>query len=74
MGESIQIRVHRVPGHESGKVIPVDVCEDGIPLSREWRRRLKDAKTDGCCEVVSPAPLDETDPFETVEPRETDEQ
>lgn len=27
--------------------------DNGIPLSKYWRRRLEDSKTDNCCEVLS---------------------
>ncbi len=26
--------------------------KDGLPQDRYWRDRLKDAETDGCCELV----------------------
>jgi len=31
----------------------IEVAEnDGIPLENFWRRRLRDASIDGCCEIV----------------------
>jgi len=41
-----------LPGRRAGEVVRVEADENGTPLSREWRRRLRDAKTDGCVEVV----------------------
>jgi translation initiation factor IF-1 len=26
-------------------------CKNGVPLSREWRNRFRDAETDGCITV-----------------------
>lgn len=42
-------------GHKAGEVVPVHCDEKGTPLERSWRRRLKDAKTDKCCEIVKKA-------------------
>lgn len=35
-----------------GQVVDIEVDEAGTPLRLEWRRRLADAVTDGCCELV----------------------
>ena len=42
--------LHGVP---SGGTISVKVDRDGIPYDREWRRRLKDSKIDGCVEIIT---------------------
>ena len=35
-----------------GGSMQIDVDENGIPLDMHWRRRLRDAKSDGCVEIV----------------------
>ena len=37
-----------IHGMKKGQTILLDVDANGIPLNRQWRRRLKDAKIDGC--------------------------
>ena len=56
MSDSILVRVNHIRGQTPGKVIEVKVCPDGVPLDYVWRRRLKDAETDGCCVVVRATP------------------
>ncbi len=56
MSATIRIKVNGVPGHVPGSVITVPADSHGTPLDEYWRRRLKDAKTDGCCEVVVAQP------------------
>ena len=48
----ITVRVHRVAGFTPGAEISIDVDAVGTPLDLFWRRRLRDAKRDQCCEVV----------------------
>jgi len=38
---------------KKGQVIEVEDLK-GIPVDRYWRKRLKDAKTDKCCEILKP--------------------
>ena len=38
--------------HPAGHVLSIDTDKDGVPLSRYWRDRLKDAKSDGCIELI----------------------
>lgn len=53
----IKIRVNgNIPPHAKGQIVEVEVDMDGTPLDLQWRRRLKDAKEDKCCEVVSSRP------------------
>ncbi len=53
MRGTIQIKVNgTLPGYAKGRVITVACDPTGIPLEEYWRRRLKDAETDNCCEVV----------------------
>ena len=42
---TVNVGIH---GMKAGQTILLDVDKNGIPLSRQWRRRLKDAKIDGC--------------------------
>lgn len=56
MSKLIEIKINMfMPHYEVGQVIRVATDDDGTPLDVFWRRRLKDAKIDGCCEVVQPA-------------------
>lgn len=61
MSDTIRIRVLHpgLPGHSVGDVVEVAVDSEGTPLEQFWRRRLKDAERDDCCEVVTPEALDE---------------
>ena len=56
MAKRIRIKVNgTIPGYPPGTVVPVDADERGTPLDASWRRRLKDAEIDDCCEVVQQA-------------------
>ena len=33
-------------------IYEIDADDNGVPLDHHWRRRLRDAEHDGCCEVV----------------------
>lgn len=48
----IKIKINNVPGFSG--VVTVQADENGLPLESFWRRRLKDAETDNCVEVVKP--------------------
>lgn len=49
------IRINKTFGpYKEGQVVRVDTDADGVPLEAYWRRRLQDAQTDGCCEMVQP--------------------
>jgi len=53
--EKIKIVVRAaIPGYEKGQVVMVEVDENQTPIKRFWRRRLADAKTDHCIEIVAP--------------------
>ena len=39
-------------GHKVGEEVSVPCDKEGTPLERSWRRRLKDAKADKCCEII----------------------
>lgn len=50
-----KIKVNKQFGdHKPGTIIDVDCDENEIPLNHIWRRRLKDAEIDNCCEIVKP--------------------
>jgi len=42
--------------HPAGHKLDIDTDKDGVPLSRYWRDRLKDAKVDGCVEIITDKP------------------
>lgn len=47
---NIKLKINSVPGFSG--VVTIDADKHGIPLTRFWRNRLKDATTDNCVEVV----------------------
>jgi hypothetical protein len=47
---------HGIMGHGDGDRVRVGADDEGTPLSFIWRRRLKAAEIDGCCEVVDETP------------------
>jgi len=50
---AINIRINKpFSGYAKGQVVTVEADQHGTPLQEAWRRRLKDAALDGCCEVV----------------------
>jgi hypothetical protein len=52
----IKIKVNKPIGeHKIGSIVDVAADDEGTPLDLHWRRRLKDAEFDSCCEVVKPA-------------------
>lgn len=53
----LNIRINKPFGQYTvGQVVKVAVDGSGTPLDQYWRRRLKDAGLDGCCEVVETNP------------------
>lgn len=48
----IKLKINSVPGFSGTLTIQTDAS--GVPLERFWRKRLKDAETDNCVEVVKP--------------------
>ena len=68
MSDTIKILIHRVAGYKPGHEVIVATDSVGNPLDLFWRRRLRDAKRDQCCEVVnSAAPEEPEDPDEEPE-------
>ncbi len=54
---NIRIKVKKQMAHHFiGKIIHLPADKNGVPLDLFWRRRLKDAETDNCCEVIKSAP------------------
>lgn len=49
----IKVLTDSFPGMVRDEIVEVPEV-DGIPSEQFWRRRLKDAQTDDCCEVVRP--------------------
>ena len=39
-------------GFEARREVTIQTDRSGVPLEKFWRRRLKDAETDNCVEVV----------------------
>lgn len=42
-----------IGSHRPGDTVNIRYDKNGTPLSPFWRRKLKDAKTDGCVEKVA---------------------
>lgn len=53
----IKINTDAFPPHKKGDIIEIE-DNQGIPLKQFWRRRLRDAYIDGCCEVVKDTVVD----------------
>lgn len=50
----IFIKVNKALGqYEAGSVVRIEALANGQPKSSYWRRRLKDAKLDNCCEICT---------------------
>ena len=43
---------HDLHGVKPGGTIDLEADRDGIPLNKEWRRRVKDSKIDNCVSIV----------------------
>ena len=54
--ETKQLKINLpVRGHKAGDIVRIKVGAWGMPIDPYWRRRLKDARIDGCVEIVKPA-------------------
>lgn len=52
-----RLRINKaLPPYKIGDVIRIDVDDEGIPTSRYWRGRLKDAVYDDCCTLLDTNP------------------
>ena len=51
--KQIKIEIKKqMANHAVGDIVELNADDNGVPLDFHWRRRLKDAEIDGCCEVV----------------------
>lgn len=50
--KELNLKINNVAGYDPGSTIAVKIDQNGLPLERLWRNRLKDAETDNCVEVV----------------------
>lgn len=54
----IKLKVKKSVGiKKAGEIVEVQTCENGVPLDKFWRDRLKDSEIDGCIEVVKDEPV-----------------
>ncbi len=42
-------------GYEAGREVTIQTDDAGVPLVKFWRRRLKDADTDKCVQIIKPS-------------------
>ena len=42
-----------VNGYDQGQKVNIQTDQNGIPLDRQWRKRLRDSETDGCIKLVT---------------------
>jgi len=47
----LQIICKSVPGYKPNEVVEVADAK-GVPLEKFWRKRLRDAEIDNCCEII----------------------
>jgi len=53
MTKTVKIKVNKtLMNFAAGSVVTLPVDHNGVPFAAFWRRRLKDAETDNCCEIV----------------------
>lgn len=51
----MKIKLNRIMGTlRKGLIVNVESDKNGNPIDVFWRRRLKDAEIDNCCEIVKP--------------------
>lgn len=56
----VNVPVH---GFRAGQTVTLDVDNNGVPIDRLWRRRVRDAKIDDCLTVaVSPKTEEQSKP------------
>ena len=49
-----RIKVNKeIPGYAAGRLVEISVDNDGVPLDRFWRDRVRDAEIDSCVEFMS---------------------
>jgi hypothetical protein len=47
---TMKLKINNVPGFAG--VVTIQTDNNGVPLEKFWRNRLKDAEIDNCVEVV----------------------
>lgn len=53
----INIKINGIiPGYHKDQIVSIAVDNAETPYDELWRRRLKDAKRDNCCEIVRSKP------------------
>lgn len=58
MATTIDIQILRTLGaYSEGQIVTVE-ASNGAPVSRFWRRRLKDSAIDGFCKILDRTPKD----------------
>ena len=49
----IQLKINKpIHGHPTGSTVRVKTDDDGVPIEKYWRDRLRDAVIDDCVEIV----------------------
>lgn len=52
---TIQLKINKPIGCSGDPhTVTIQTDQNGVPLDRFWRNRLKDAETDNCVEVIKP--------------------
>ena len=64
MGQSNLVEIENktnvvLHGLKPGEKMQIAVDRNGLPLDRNWRRRMKDSEIDGCIEVIQEKPKKE---------------
>lgn len=54
----MKLKINNVPGYSGTITIETDGA--GMPISKFWRRRIKDAEIDKCVEIIRPRKKQET--------------
>lgn len=51
--KNITLKINKkLPGHEAGTTVVIQVDNKSTPTKRFWRDRLRDAEVDNCVEIV----------------------
>ncbi len=50
--KKLKINSNFISGFKEGDVVDIQVDSDDTPIDPFWRKRLKDAQVDKCCEFV----------------------
>jgi len=56
-GKIMKVKINKpIFGHKVGQIIDIKTTGNNIPISIYWRRRLQDAETDNCIEIIKEKP------------------